>query len=728
MAKYLFKLGLWSARSSKKVLLGTLIVLLALGALILSFGWSFSSELTIPNTPADKAAKVIGAEFAAAGQTGPKIQIVFKAPEGQTLDTAQWQKVMDDTMKGIGEVSEVAGVTTPAQLQNLSPGKQIAYGEATFKVPAPDVKEETKTKIEQRLDNARAAGLQAESRGDVELSQGGEFPVEVIGIIAAFVILAVTFGSFLAAGMPIVSALIGLGVGMLGIMLATHVVEVQSVSLSLAAMLGLAVGIDYALFIITRFKQQLAQGYSVQESVAIANGTAGSAVLFAGVTVVIGLLGLSVARIPFLTMMGISSALCVITTVAVSLIVLPAILGWLGHKISPAKAKQQAKKRNAKQAASGSAWGLFVTKRPLLVAVVSVILLGVIAIPFFHINLGLPSEGTTKAKDTTERKAFDLLTEGYGAGYNASLVIGAVVDRPSDAVTQDIAKIADEIKQLPGVQAVSPAIPGPSGKLYLMTAIPQTGPDDTKTKSLVKAIRALSERTEADHRIELLVTGTTAMNIDIADKLNQALPVFAALIVILAYMLLVVVFRSLVIPLKAVLGFLLSLGATLGFVVFVVQDGHLLGLLGFPGSGPILAFLPVILIGILFGLAMDYEIFLVSKMREVYAHTGDARQAVLDGVRDSGKVVTAAGLIMISVFVGFMLAPDAIIKSMGLALAFGVLFDAFVVRMTLVPAVMSLMGKSAWYMPKWLDRILPNVDVEGESIMAEMEKKGKKIA
>ncbi|SEO88515.1 MMPL family transporter [Paenibacillus sp. OV219] len=722
MAKYLYKLGLWAAKGSKKVLLGALILLIALGAIGLTLGPSFSNELTIPNTPADKAAKLISKEFSQPGLQSAKIQVVFKAPDGETLASEKWQKVIEGAISEMGKAPDVAAVTTPMQLKNMT--KQIGYGEVTFKLSALDVSSETKEAIVHQMDVAREAGLTTEARGDVVLTEGGEFPVEVIGIVAAFVILAITFASFLAAGLPILSALVGLGIGMLGIVIASSFIEVQSVSLSLAAMLGLAVGIDYALFIISRFKQQLAQGYSVQESVAIANGTAGSAVLFAGVTVVIGLLGLSVAGIPFLTMMGIASALCVITTVLVSIIVLPALLGWMGHKLSPSKGKKASeRKRAASKKQSTSKWGTFVTKRPLLVSFVSIALLATIAAPFFHINLGLPSDGTTKSTATTERRAFDLLIEGYGEGFNASLIIGAQAANPTEATAEAITGIQKEISGLADVQTITQPFPGPSGKLYIMTVIPKSGPDDTKTKDLVKAIRDLSSKTESENGIELLVTGTTAMNIDIANKLNDALPVFAALIVVLAYVILVLVFRSILIPLKAVLGFLLSLGATLGFVVFVVQDGHLIHFFGFPASSPILAFLPVILIGILFGLAMDYEIFLVSKMREVYAQTGDPRKAILDGVRDSGKVVTAAGLIMISVFIGFMLAPDAIIKSMGLALAFGVLFDAFIVRMTLVPAVMSLMGKSAWYMPKWLDRILPNIDIEGESIMHEMEKR-----
>lgn len=710
----------------KKVVFSTLGILLVLAILALNMGPSFNEDLTIPNTPADRAGEVISEEFKEAGSQGAKAQIVFKAPENETLESAEIQKAISDTLNEISKDSDVAAVATPMQLMNISEDKRIGYGEVTFKVKAEEVTEDSKNNILDNIETTKDAGIQTEVRGDnITFSESSMHLAEAVGIIMAFFVLAVTFASFIAAGLPILTAVIGLGIGLIGIVIGTNFIDIQSVSISLAAMLGLAVGIDYALFIMTRFKQELAKGYSVQQSIAIANGTAGSAVVFAGITVIIGLLGLAVAQIPFLTMMGISAAISILTAVLVSIIVLPAILGMIGHKIAPStenKFLQKITGMDKKQEGS-SKWGEFVTKRPLVVSIVAIALLAVIAIPMFHMNLGLPSDGTTKSTETTERRAYDLLTEAYGEGFNASLVVAAKVEEAESETPLAVNEIAQELSQLSGVKAVTPAFPGPSGELYVMTVIPETGPDDTETKDLVRTIREKSSQTEKESQIELLVTGTTAMNIDIAEKLNDALPVFASLIVGLAYVLLVLVFRSLLIPLKAVLGFLLSLGATLGFVVFVVQDGNLLDLFGFPASGPILAFLPVILIGILFGLAMDYEIFLVSKMREVYVHTGDPQKAILDGMRDSGRVVTAAGLIMMAVFIGFMMTPDAMIKVMGMALAFGVLFDAFVVRMTIVPAVMTLMGKSAWYLPKWLDKILPNIDVEGEAIMKHIENK-----
>ncbi|MEH6935187.1 MMPL family transporter [Bacillus sp. JJ783] len=726
MAKYLYKLGYWAVNHRKKVVFSALAILIALVLFAVNMGSSFKDELSIPNTPADKAGKVIEKEFKAMQPAGAQVKVAFKAPKNETLESAEVQQKIAGVLEEIKKDSAVDSVAAPMQLQNLSEDKTIGYAVVTYKVKAEKVTEASKDKILDSIETTRDAGIQTElSGGDVTFSDSETSGMtEIVGVLVAFVVLAFTFVSFLVAGLPILTAIIGLAIGMLGIMIGTNYVEIQSVSLSLAAMLGLAVGIDYALFIINRFRQQLAQGDSVPESVAIATGTAGSAVIFAGLTVIIGLLGLSVTKIPFLTAMGVSAAFTVLAAVLVSVIILPAILGLVGHKIAPSKQNRFLQKMTGagKKHAGSNKWGEFVIRRPLIVTIFAIGLLAVISIPFFHMNLGLPSDGTTKSTETTERRAYDLLTEAYGEGFHASLMVVAKSEEATAETQNTMNTIAKELGKLPDVKSVTPAIPGPSGKIYMISITPKTGPDDTKTKDLVKAIRDKSNQTEKKNEIELMVTGTAAMNIDIVQKLSDALPVFAALIVGLAYVLLVLVFRSLLIPLKAVLGFLLSLGATLGAVVFFVQDGHFQNIFGFPAAGPILAFLPVILIGILFGLAMDYEVFLVSKMREVYTHTGDPKRAIVEGMRESGRVVVAAGLIMMSVFIGFMLAPDTIIKSIGMALTFGVFFDAFIVRMTIVPAVMTLMGKSAWYLPKWLDKILPNIDVEGESITHEKQK------
>jgi len=702
-----------------------LILLIVLGAFAIKMGPAFIDDTSIPNTPADKAAKVISKEFNVSEKQNAKVQIVFKAPKNETLQSEKVAKEITDLVTDIKKDSSVDTVVTPMQLMNLTEDKKVGYAEVTYKIQAEKLTEKSKEMMLKNIEKTRDAGIQTELTGNVGFSTSDDsHAAEAVGIVIAFFILSLTFASFLAAGMPILVAVMGLGLSLLTIVIGTHFIDIQSVSLSLASMLGLAVGIDYSLFIITRFKQQLAKGSSVQEAIAISIGTAGSAVVFAGITVIIGLLGLAVTKIPFLTMMGISAALSILTAVLVAVIVLPAVLGMIGHKIAPSNENKFLQRRTGtkEKKESTNKWGMFVTKHPFIVSLVSIALLVTITLPFFHMNLGLPDDGNTKATKTTERKAYDLLTKAYGEGIHASLVVVAKTNKVTELTPQAMNDISQELNKISGVKGATPAIPGPSGKIYMISVTPKTGPNDVETKELVKKIRKKSNETKKEHHVELMVTGTTAMNIDVTQKLNDALPIFALLIVGLAYIILVLVFRSLLLPLKAVLGFLLSMGATMGFVVFIVQDGHFLTLFGFPASSPVLAFLPIILMGILFGLAMDYEIFLVSKMREVYAHTGDPKKAILDGVRDSGKVVTAAGLIMIAVFIGFMLTPDAMIKVMGMALAFGVLFDAFIVRLTLVPAIMTLMGKFAWYLPKWLDKLLPNIDVEGESIMEEMKK------
>ncbi|MBU7591106.1 MMPL family transporter [Metabacillus halosaccharovorans] len=730
MAKYLYKLASLSVRNRKKVIFGTIGILIVLIALVANQGLSFVENVSIPNTPADKASKVIEEEFHTSQvKTNAKVKIVFKAPKFETLVSNESNSKITAVHNDIKKDPTIEKVSGPLELNNLSNTKRIGYAEVSYNVTSDNFKESSKNILLESIKTTKEAGIQTELTGPISFTDdsasAASHSIEAVGVIIAYVILAITFVSFLAAGLPIITAIIGLVFGILIIGVGTQFIEFQSVSLSLAGMLGIAVGIDYALFIITRFKQQLAKGSSVQESIAIAIGTAGSAVVFAGLTVIIGLLGLAVTKIPFLTMMGVAAAISILTSVLISIIVLPAILGMVGHKIGPSKNNRFLHKitqRKAKKSDSNK-WGNFVTKRPMLLSLVLIGLLVTCTVPFFHMNLGLPTDGTQLSQETTERRAYDLLTEGYGEGIHSSLVVVARTNEVTDKTPQDINKIQQELSELSGVKNVSPAIPAASKKAYMIRITPETGPNDTETKELVNTIRGKSEKTLKDSHIELLVTGISAVNIDIAQKLNDALPVFASLIVGLAYMILVLVFRSLLIPLKAVLGFLLSLGATFGFVVYVVQDNHLLDLFGFPAPSPILAFLPVNLIGILFGLAMDYEIFLVSKMREVYVHTGDPRKAILEGMKGSGKVVTAAGLIMVAVFIGFMMTPDPTIKVIAMSLAFGVFIDAFVVRMTLVPAVMMLMGKSAWYLPKWLDKLLPNIDIEGDTIMKQLYNK-----
>lgn len=725
MAKYLYKLGHWAVENRKKVVFGALALLVAAAIIALRMGPTFSSGMSIPGTESEKAGKLLEKEFPTLKDKGAQVQIVMKAPKGETLDSTKVTQKITNMLEDIKKDKAVASVATPVQLHNVSENKKIGYAVVAYKKDADHVTEASKKKILDNIKITRKAGIQTELGGDVAFTKmdTGERS-EVIGILVAFMVLAITFSSFLAAGMPILTAMLGLGIGIMGVLIGTHYFDIQSFDLSLCGMLGLAVGIDYALFIISRFRQEMKKGYSIKESISIATGTAGSAVVFAGLTVVIALLGLSVTKVPFLTAMGVTAALCVFMAILIAIIVVPAILGMMGEKLAPTRENKFLQKitRTDYKKAGSNKWGVFVTKRPLIISILGIALLAMVAVPFFHMELGLPDNGT-KSTDTTERRAYDLQSEAYGPGSHATLVILAKTSQQTKDVKDAIQKVTDDLFQLNNVKSVSPAMPASSGDVFMISLTPKTGPNDSKTKDLVQEVRDQSNTLQKSQHIKLYVTGSTAVNIDISQKLNDALPMFCSLIVGFAFILLLVVFRSILIPLKAVAGFLLSLAATLGFVVYVVQDGHLLNFFGLPTESPILNFLPVVVVGILFGLAMDYEVFLVSRMREEFTHTGDAKKAILAGMKDSGTVVTAAGFIMMSVFSGFMFAADPIVKSMGMALTFGVLFDAFVVRLTIVPAIMTLMGKSAWYLPNWLNKILPNIDVEGESIMKGLKPK-----
>ncbi|CAM3058097.1 MMPL family transporter [Sporolactobacillus spathodeae] len=728
MAKYLYRLGKWAADNRKKVLLGACGVLVVLVVLALSMGPSFSDKMTIPGTESQKASKLLTKAFPSTKNAKAQVQVLFKAPKHKTLESKKERKIISETINDIKKDKAVSSVASPVVLQNYSKNKRIGYALVTYKSTAKKVSEISKKKILNVVKKARKAGIQTELAGDVSFSSievGGV--TEGIGVLVAYLVLAVTFTSFLAAGMPILTALIGLGIGLMGIITATNYMDIASYALSLSAMLGLAVAIDYALFIITRFRRELGNGYSIKESVGIAIGTAGNAVVFAGMTVVVALLGLSVAKIPFLTMMGLSAAFSVFIAILVAILVVPALLGLIGGKIGPSRQNRLLKRLSrVNKKADSSGWGNFVTTHPLLVTILSVAILISMSTPVFHMNLGLPDNGM-KSKVTMDRRAYDLQTEAYGKGVHAPLVILAQTSTKTKNAQEAMNATVKELRSLANVKSVTPAAPSSLHRVSMISLIPKTGPNDPKTSALVHAIRKKSMSLQKSQHVKLYVTGATAVNLDISQKLSDALPGFCLLIAGFAFILLVVVFRSILIPLKAVLGFILSLAATLGFLVFAIQDGHLISMFGFPTSGPILSFLPVIVVGILFGLAMDYEVFLVSRMREGFIHSGDTKKSVLIGMRESGSVVTAAGLIMVAVFAGFMMTSEPIIKSMGLSLTVGVLFDAFIVRMTMVPAVITLMGKSAWYLPKWLDKLLPDIDIEGKSILEE-EQKRKKIS
>jgi RND superfamily putative drug exporter len=536
--------------------------------------------------------------------------------------------------------------------------------------------------------------------------------------------------------MNLLTALIGIAVGMGGLLLTSNLVTLSSSAPTLALMIGLAVGIDYTLFILTRHRTQLAAGMTPEESVARATGTAGSAVVFAGMTVVTALSGLSVVGIPFLTVMGVGAAGTVLVAVLVALTLLPALLGFAGARLAP-KPGSRAARREATDAAAdvapagstggsaGARWTRLVTRRPLVTVVVVLAGLLALALPAPQLQLALP-DNSSAAIGSPERQTYDLVSAHFGPGLNGPLVVLAEGLDPATA-QQSAQRIAVAIGGVPtgtpgtfrgGVADVAYAAPSvlPDGTTGLITVVPASGPQEQATSDLVGRLRDLAPGLEKQTGARIAVTGQTAVAIDVSDRLGAALLPFALVVVGLALVLLLFVFRSILVPIKAALGFLLSVGASFGAVVAVFQWGWLAGPLGVPSTGPVISFLPVILMAVLFGLAMDYEVFLVSRMREAYVHGAEPRAAVVTGARHAARVVVAAALIMFSVFASFVTIDDVVVKAIAVGLAVGILVDAFLVRMTLVPAVLALLGRSAWWLPRWLDRLLPDLDIEGAAL------------
>ncbi|WP_344196822.1 MMPL family transporter, partial [Aeromicrobium alkaliterrae] len=597
----------------------------------------------------------------------------------------------------------------------LSEDGRIGTISFTFDKPsALEVTPAMQDEVVDLMDTARDAGLTVEVSGTgMQVMEQHGASSELIGIALALVILALTFGSLVAAGMPIFTAAIGVGIGITGITAMTAFAEVPSSTTALASMLGLAVGIDYALFILARYRGELEHTDDRAEAIGVAVGTAGSAVVFAGLTVIIALVALSVVGISFLTAMGIGAAVTVAVAVLVALTLLPAILGLLKSKAFGGTFRRYRPRREAdgKILNNGVRWARLLGKAPIAAVVIVVVGLGALAIPAKDMHLALPSDSTA-AQGTTQREASDLVTEAFGPGRLSPMLI--VVDARDVASPEQQQAAYQAVAAWAGSQDdVTTAMVATSNENGAMILVePSSAAEDTATEDLLQTLRDGEADIEAETGTTVGVTGMTAIGTDVSQKLADALPIYLAIVIGLAFLLLVMVFRSILVPLTATLGFLLSVLATLGATVALFQEG-MFGL--FPGQ-PIVSFIPIFLIGVVFGLAMDYQVFLVTRIREAYVHGASPREAVVDGFRNSARVVTAAALIMTAVFAGFIFMDEPIIQSMGFALAAAVIFDAFIVRMMLIPALMYLMGDKAWYLPTWLDRIIPNVDIEGENL------------
>ncbi|MFE3190165.1 MMPL family transporter [Nocardia sp. NPDC059240] len=716
------------------------LLIAVVGGAVLA-GGRLDDRFTVPGAESQRALDSLSQT--APDAAGANAQIVFTAPAGHLISEPPYKTAIGQTLQAAGTAPGAIGVTAPQQAGMVSPDQRTAIGVVHFDGDRSKVTSAAREAVERSADPAREAGLEV-SVGGSAYGVGEMHPgiTEVIGIAVAVLVLLITFGSLLAAGMPILSAVFGIAVTVGGMLGLAAVVPISSTALTLALMLGLAVGIDYALFILSRHRSQLAAGLPPRESVRRANETAGSAVVFAGTTVIIALAALSVIGIPFLTVMGLAASGAVLVAVAVALTLLPALAGFAGGRLTPRPGSRTHRRITAgtddsalhpddtalrpnstaghaggtpspagdtttRRESMGARWARLVTARPLVTVVAVAGALILLALPVASLRTALPDNGSA-ATSSGQRQAYDTIAAKFGPGFNGPLVV--VVDAP-DGDTHAAATVADTARKLPDVAYVAAPQPTRQAGQSLILVVPSSAPESQQTADLVHALR--DRVPAAVPGAQVAVTGDTAVTIDVSQRLSSSLLPFLAIVVGLSLVLLVVVFRSIAVPVKAALSFLLSVAAALGTTVAVFQWGWAADLFGVTKVGPVVSFLPIILVGVLFGLAMDYQVFLVSGIREQWLHIGDAQSSIIEGTRHNARVVTAAATIMVVVFASFVPTDDALIKPIAFALAVGVLVDAFAVRLTLVPAVLALLGRRAWWLPRGLDRVLPALNLEG---------------
>lgn len=750
MARLLYRIGSTAYRRWPIFVAAWLLLAVAVGSIAAGFSKPMVDSFSIPGIPSEKAQDLQQKLFPDAEDAfdAVPVTIVVAAPKGHTLAEPHYRAAVDDLIdrvRALPQMSEAAAANpqlvnpvdaaSPAQGPEPSPATTPLSadgrtGTLTYEWDVDGPADLEAASIDRLTDvlhqTAEDSGLVVEANGAgtaTMSSPGGSS--ELIGIGIALVVLLLTFGSAIAAGMPIVTALFGVGLGMTGITAMTSVMDIGSSTPMLATMIGLAVGIDYTLFILARYRSELHHTDDRAHAAGIAVGTAGSAVVFAGLTVLIALSALAVVRIPFLTAMGLAAAATVLVAVLVALTLLPALLGMLKSWTFKGRVRRYlpARDEHGLVLNNGVRWARVLGRRPVAFVVAVVAVLGALAVPMTQMYLAFPSDSTA-APDTTQRKASDLMAEAFGPGRSGPLMI--VVDAgnlpeksratafqriESWAAGQDDVAYAEQVADNAPRDPKTFAATGPATGAIIQV-IPESGPDEPATLDLLRSLRDGQAAIEGQTDTTVGVTGLTAITTDVSDRLDAALPVYLAVVIGLAFLLLVLVFRSILVPLTATLGFLLSVLATLGATVAIFQKGAF----GLFEPQPIVSFMPIFLIGMVFGLAMDYQVFLVTRMREAHVHGLSTREAVVDGFRNSARVVTAAASIMIAVFAGFILEDDVVVKSMGFALGVSIVFDAFIVRMVLIPSVLYLLGEKAWWLPKWLDRILPNVDVEGASL------------
>jgi RND superfamily putative drug exporter len=725
MSRMLYRIGRACFAHRWLVAAVWLVVLTGAGVGVKIGGGQLDNSFTIPGSPSQTALDQVKTDFPAAG--GTSAQLVFAARGGTTVTSPANAAAISQALSKAAAAPQVAAVIPPQKSHLVTKDGTTAIATVQYRVSAADLDSATLDALSSIASVADSSTLSVQPGGQAFSSlSSGSGSSEVTGLLIAFAVLAVALASLVAAGMPLLTALTGVAVAVLTLHGLAAALSVSNTAVTLAVMIGLAVGVDYALFILSRHRAQLATGLAPAESAAVAVGTAGTAVVFAGCTVIIALAALSVVGIPFLTVMGLAAAGTVLTAVLIATTLLPAIFGIAGSRLVPKPGSRAARlasrtahaadKSAGSRPTHGARWLAAVSRRPAAALTAAIAALLVLAVPALALTLALPDNGSA-ASGTSQRIAFDTISGTFGPGYNGPLLVLANLSpaaNPADAGQQADA-VAAKLKGFPGVVAVTPPQLDQAHTAALIDVVPASAPSAATTATLVTSIRDQAGGISHATGASVAVTGTTAIDVDVSSRLSAALLPFAGIVVGLSLLLLMLVFRSLIVPVKAAVGFLLSVGASFGATVAVFQWGWLAGPLGIT-AGPVASFLPIVLMAVLFGLAMDYEVFLVSRIRENYVRSGDPRRAIIAGGGAAARVVVAAAVIMTCIFASFLLSGDTTIKSLALALAIGVACDALVVRMTIVPAVLALAGQHAWHIPRWLDRILPDLDIEGTSL------------
>ncbi len=715
-------LARWCFRHRWIVLLLWFGALLGFGGAAYAAGTDYKNNFSLPGTESQQAIDLLKREFPAA--SGETTSVVLHARSG-TLYNPVVEADATAMLQRVADLPRVVDVTSPFEPRGAE--QFTRDGTTAFATVALDDQavEIPRDELKAIIDTARAAdggALQVELSGTAVsiVEQPQQNTSELLGVVAAAIILFIAFGTLLAMTLPLVAAVIALGVGMACIGLVSHVMSIAQFGPTLATLIGLGVGIDYALFIVNRHRIGLRAGKTPEEAAVTAINTSGRAVLFAGLTVCIALLGMYALGVTFLYGVAISATLTVSLTMATAVTLLPALLSFYGMKVLGRAERVQLTHKGPEPAHPSGFWwrsARRIERRPAMYATVSAILILITALPFFALRLGSGDEGNG-SPSRTSRRAYDLLASGFGPGFNGPFTLVAAIHSPAD--TNALEAVVTALRTVPGIAFVTPPRSSPNGEAATVAVFPTTSPQDAQTAALLKRLRGtIIPQATRGSALDVKVGGTTATFQDFSDVLTSKLPLFIGVVVALAFSLLVAVFRSVIVPLTASVMNLLAVGSAFGVIVAIFQWGWFAGIVGVKG-GPIEPFLPVMLFAILFGLSMDYEVFLVSRMHEEWLVRRDNRIAVSLGQAETGRVITAAGAIMTVVFASFTLADDRVIKLFGMGLAVAVLIDAFVVRALLVPALMHLFGKANWWLPRWLDHLLPSVSVEAPEEIEEI--------